>query len=33
MAISSEHDGVKMGPDTYEWDKDLMVKILHKEKP
>jgi hypothetical protein len=23
---------VKMGPDTYEWDKDLMVKILHKEK-
>lgn len=32
MEITNEFDGTKMGPDTYEWDKDLMVKILHKEE-
>ena len=30
-AITNDSDEVVMGYDTFEWDKELMVKILHKE--
>jgi len=30
-AITNDHEQVAMGDDTSEWDKELMVKILHKE--